>query len=319
MKLSVVIPFWNSERWLATSIKSALGQGVDAEVIAVDDGSTDGGLAVAAAFQPRIKVLRQANGGVSVARNHGLAEATGDYVVFLDADDYFDGPVLRGVAAAAAKGGQDIIFSQSASESAAGRIPHSHRSSWPEMDPIGIARDVAHGRTVTVQAQAFRREMLLRLGGYRVGDISNQDTELVLRTLLLGASVGFNDEGVAIWALRPDHGGLSTRRDIAMLSSTHAWHDEHLRTLPVRSDPGLREAYAMRSYGIACLAFEGRHRQLGREALKLARAEGFSGHHGGAAHRWIAAAIGLERKIVLARTVRTLRRALGFSGQPISP
>jgi glycosyltransferase involved in cell wall biosynthesis len=63
----------------------------DWELIAIDDGSTDDTAARLSAFSdPRIRVIRQENGGVSVARNRGLAEARGEYVAFLDADDTWE-------------------------------------------------------------------------------------------------------------------------------------------------------------------------------------------------------------------------------------
>jgi glycosyltransferase involved in cell wall biosynthesis len=315
LKFSVVIPFWNAERWLATSIGSVLAQDHPAEIIAVDDGSTDQGRAVAEGYGPRVRVIRQENAGVSAARNRGLAAASGDYVIFLDADDYFEGPVLRGVAAAAA-GGHDIIFSRSASESPWVRTEHRHRGRWPSIGPMGIALDIASGRTVAVHAQAFRRAALERIGGYRVGEISTQDTELLLRSLLLGATVGFNEDGVAIWTVRANHNGLSTRRDHAMLAAAHGWHRDHIATLPIAGDPALRAAYALRAYGIAGTAFEDGYRELGREALLLARQAGMVGYPGGRTHRLVAGAIGLERKIRLARAARRLRAAIGLPKKP---
>lgn len=319
MKLSVVIPFWNAERWLATSIGSVIAQDHPAEIIVVDDGSTDGGRAVAEGYGSRVTVIRQENAGVSAARNRGLAAASGDYVIFLDADDYFEGPVLSGVARAAA-GGHDIIFSRSASQSPRVRREHRHRARWPSIGPMGIALDIASGRTVAVHAQAFRRAAVERFGGYRVGEISTQDTELLLRWLILGATVGFNEDGVAIWAIRADHDGLSTRRDHPTLAAAHAWHRDHIKTLPVSADPALRAAYALRAYGIAGTAFENGYRELGRDALLLAREAGMRGHPGGRTHRLVAGAIGLEHKVALARAARRVRSAIGLPKKPpVSP
>jgi glycosyltransferase involved in cell wall biosynthesis len=86
--LSVVIPVWNGERYLAETVESVLRQGVPAtEVIVVDDGSTDRSGEVAASFGPPVRVVRQERGGVAAARNRGVEIAQGEFLAFLDADD----------------------------------------------------------------------------------------------------------------------------------------------------------------------------------------------------------------------------------------
>ncbi len=87
--VTVVIPMYNDGTWVAEAIASALTQTVPPkEIVVVDDGSTDGsGELVAARFGGAVKILRQANGGPSRARNAGVWAATEPYVAFLDADD----------------------------------------------------------------------------------------------------------------------------------------------------------------------------------------------------------------------------------------
>jgi glycosyltransferase involved in cell wall biosynthesis len=91
---SIIIPLYNKENYVRRTIDSVLVQEHEYyEVIVVDDGSTDGGAAIVASYaakDSRIRLIKQANGGVSFARNRGMAEASGGYYVFLDADDTWE-------------------------------------------------------------------------------------------------------------------------------------------------------------------------------------------------------------------------------------
>ena len=91
-KVSAIIPVYNAAPYLGACLDSVLRQTLgDIEVICVDDGSTDGSVAILAEYaakDPRIRTLRQQeNSGQGAARNRGLEEAHGDYVLFVDADD----------------------------------------------------------------------------------------------------------------------------------------------------------------------------------------------------------------------------------------
>lgn len=94
MKLSIVIPVYNTEAYLARCLDSCLSQDIpaeDYEIVVVNDGSTDGSLAIAekyASDHGNIRIVSQANAGLSCARNSGLKAACGDYVWFVDSDDY---------------------------------------------------------------------------------------------------------------------------------------------------------------------------------------------------------------------------------------
>src|ERR1044072_1794023 len=88
--VSVIIPTYNSARFLAESIQSVLGQSFrDFELIVIDDGSTDNTEAVVAAFPEALRYVKKANGGPAAARNFGIREARGDFIAFLDADDFW--------------------------------------------------------------------------------------------------------------------------------------------------------------------------------------------------------------------------------------
>jgi glycosyltransferase involved in cell wall biosynthesis len=89
-RFSVVIPVYNRAKFLRQAIDSVLSQTfTEFEVIAVDDGSTDESLEILNSYGSRITVIQQKNQGPEVARNAGVAIAQGEYIAFLDSDDFF--------------------------------------------------------------------------------------------------------------------------------------------------------------------------------------------------------------------------------------
>lgn len=91
-KISIIIPVYNVEKYLDKCIKSIVCQEYqNIEIILIDDGSIDNSSRICdiwAKEDKRIKVIHKSNGGVSSARNEGLKQATGDYITFIDGDDY---------------------------------------------------------------------------------------------------------------------------------------------------------------------------------------------------------------------------------------
>lgn len=87
--ISIVIPLYNKANYIANTLKTVFAQTYqDFEVVIVDDGSTDGSEKVVETMQDaRIRLIKQQNAGVSAARNNGIAEARGEYIALLDADD----------------------------------------------------------------------------------------------------------------------------------------------------------------------------------------------------------------------------------------
>lgn len=87
--VSIIIPVYNAEKYIAVTITSALNQTwINKEIIVIDDGSTDGSLKIAQGFESiGVKVIHQKNKGASAARNLGLQQSRGEYLQFLDADD----------------------------------------------------------------------------------------------------------------------------------------------------------------------------------------------------------------------------------------
>ena len=101
MKFSIIMPVYNVEAYLIECLDSALNQTFeDWEAICVNDGSTDNSGTILEEYghkDGRFKIVNQPNGGLSAARNTGLKTATGEYVLFLDSDDWLEGNALERV------------------------------------------------------------------------------------------------------------------------------------------------------------------------------------------------------------------------------
>ena len=94
MKYSFVIPMYNSEKYITETVCSILNQTYsDFEVIIVNDGSTDNSYSICkeiADNDKRVKLYNNTNNGVAYSRNYGIKNALGDYIIFLDSDDYWN-------------------------------------------------------------------------------------------------------------------------------------------------------------------------------------------------------------------------------------
>ena len=99
VKVSVIMPVYNAEDYLRPAIDSVLDQTLkEIELICVDDGSTDHSLEIIKEYRnndARVRIITENNAGPSLARNKGLARARGEFIVFLDADDFFEITMLE--------------------------------------------------------------------------------------------------------------------------------------------------------------------------------------------------------------------------------
>lgn len=122
-EISIIIPVYNASKYLAECLDSVLVQTfTDIEIICINDGSTDDSLQILKAYQQkdsRIIIIDQKNGGVSAARNAGLAIAQGKYIGFVDSDDTVNPDYFDTLFKAAERHHADMVFSRSLSDSCA--------------------------------------------------------------------------------------------------------------------------------------------------------------------------------------------------------
>jgi hypothetical protein len=168
--LSVIVPVYNAQDFIETCLTAIVGQMIHAhELIVVDDGSCDQTYALADAVRTRhpqhaIHIVRQPNLGVSAARNRGLREARGDYIVFVDADDLLLPGALAGLEDVIAHHRPDVIacdfqwwhpHKQRKSRSEALGYPRAHLMT----DVDAILQTFFADRHMYVWANVMRREL----------------------------------------------------------------------------------------------------------------------------------------------------------------
>ena len=184
--VSVVMPAFNVARFIADAVRSVLTQSLtDLELIIVDDGSTDGTLDRLEPFDdPRLRVVAQANAGSSAARNAGLRDASGYYVAFLDADDWWRRDKLqRHVDVLDAHPDVDLTFSRSQIVDEGGRA--TGRTSRRVSGRVSFRQLLIENVVNNGSAVVMRRDALRRVGRFDTALRACVDLDLWLRVARL--------------------------------------------------------------------------------------------------------------------------------------
>lgn len=214
MKISVIIPCHNAESYLGQTIGSVLEQSRPAhEIIVVDDRSTDSSLEVARRFGDRIRLVTAQFGRAAKTRNYGFTFATGDAVMFLDADDVLGPTVLEG-----------LVRELEACADGVALCPwfrlESHGKKWvtqpPSWPPPRRGQDLLSGwlmgRYYPPCCVLWSRAAYERTGGWDEEALSNDDGDLIMRALVEGTTVRLAQEGIAFYRRIPAGQSLSGSR-----------------------------------------------------------------------------------------------------------
>lgn len=214
--VSVVIPCFNAGRFVTETIGSVLEQAYSSiELIVVDDGSTDDSREKVRRFGSAVRLLEQPNRGRSVARNRGLQEARGEFVVFLDSDDLLAPDHVRTLVDAMRRADCDLAY---------GRAEHFidgegtrvafRRPCFEKDQALRIILDNFLPPPATVM---LRRQFVTDSGvRFEPGRRCGEDWEFWIRLVLAGARVAFVDRVVALCR---EHAS-NTRRDLAAMDAT---------------------------------------------------------------------------------------------------
>ena len=248
MKISVIVPCFNAERWLPECVASLRGQTMDDfEALFVDDGSRDGTaglLREAARADARLRVFRQENRGVSAARNLALGQARGDWLFFLDADDVLPREALGTLLSAAGEDcdlviGRHTVFSEQGEEAV------RPEGGWPALSGEARRRAAAlrliEGDSVlNIMCNKLHRRAFAKARGLRLCEDVRvaEDNLFNLEAVLTGR--GIADVPRVTYRYRM-HGGSAMHRQSGPQFEMHLPWLRALRALLLRL--GRMEAY----------------------------------------------------------------------------
>lgn len=239
VRTSVVITNYNYGQYVSRAIESVVRQTTPAEIVVVDDGSTDDSKEVirqTPAPNHVLQVIYQENQGVAAARNAGIARATGEYIICLDADDMLDERYVgtlenamdadRGLGVAYT--GLGLINEQ------LDRIDPN--PGWPPEFSWESQSSVSVPPSNTIPCAAmFRKSMWERAGGYKQEYAPGEDTEFFTR----GLSVGFAARRVAsepLFFYRAHEGSASRTKQYIAIDAFHPWMRDKLYPIGAPSE-----------------------------------------------------------------------------------
>ena len=241
-KVSILITAYNAEQWLAQTLDSAVRQTwPNVEVIVVDDGSTDGTLSVARRYESdSVRVVSQANAGACAARNRALAEANGEFIQYLDADDLLAPDKIESQMCRLAEEPANTVASCAWSRFYNDDLTTATQINAPDWRDYEPASDWLiqswEGRgTIPSFAWLLPRSLVDEAGFWNEKLLRNQDGEYFARLLVRSRKIAFCPEA---WAYYRSGlaGSISNRKGEAVLRSLYDATVSCERTLLAHSD-----------------------------------------------------------------------------------
>jgi len=238
--VSILIPAFNAENWIAETLSSAVAQTWPRkEIIVVDDGSADRTAEVARRFASKeVAVVSTQNQGASAARNHALQLSKGDYIQWLDADDLLSPDKIERQLAAPVKGeGKRILLSSSWAYF--NYRPHRARflptSLWQDLSPCEwLLRKMGENLHMQTATWLTSRELAKAAGTWDTRLMSDDDGEYFCRVLLASEGTRFVPEARVFYRVTPSNRwsyvGTSDKKKDALLLSMRL-HIQYLRSL----------------------------------------------------------------------------------------
>lgn len=265
--ISVIVPIYNVEAYLERCIRSLIGQSCpNLEIILVDDGSTDNSLSICQAYarqDPRIKLIHKENGGLASARNAGMEASTGEYIGFVDSDDWISPDTYQKMADLIERHHPDVIRFGYQKVRNGQVTDRCHLEYDPglytgdglrqiQLDTINTkyVLDYRQQRILSACTGVYRRELLTEHGIRSVSEreILNEDYLFVLQSVQAAASLYVSKEEYYFYDTRPN--SLTTVYRANMYERKKKLYERYCGVLPAK-DPEAESR--LRNFYIDCI------------------------------------------------------------------
>lgn len=252
-KVSIIIPVYNAEKYLGKCLESLLSQTLqEMEIICVDDGSSDGSPEILKRFQERdgrVRILTQENQYAGAARNNGMKEAQGEYLLFLDADDFFENTLLEKVYNQGKKMEADIVlFGAKQYNDKTGIVSpaswYFKRDALPRENPFSGKTENTDVFAIVTPApwtKLFRREFVEKQGLSFQGLQNSNDVYFVLTALALAEKITYVDEELVFYRVGMKgslQGSKSLHPDCFIEAYAGVYHELQRRGIYERYEEG---------------------------------------------------------------------------------
>jgi GT2 family glycosyltransferase len=305
--VSVVIPAWNAAGFIARAVDSVRAQSfADFEIVVVDDGSPDSRdlqhVLARYASDPRVRCLRQENGGPSAARNAGISAARTDRIAFLDADDWWEPAYLTRQLDLLDRG-FDLVYCDARIVGDSLLAGRTYMEVTPSTLPVTFEKLVTLSCNIPTTCAMARREAMVRAGGFDPRFRRCEDFDLWMRMSAAGARIAFSREVLAAHRMHE----ASASADGAKMFESQIEVYEKIAALLGPSHPSTSVVVRQRQRAAADLALERSKQHLRARRYREAAGALDSARQVYRSPKLTAAAIGLRTAPGLLRLVDALR------------